>query len=361
MALAHIAVPVTALAGADQVPPPPHVQEADVSTPVVPSPPDRGSAEPPPGAVIGLCTYNRGRKILQTLEALDRQDLLGGRISGLVVVDNRSTDDTASVVDEFARGSVIPTRRIHEPEPGKSAAMRRLFRDTTEPIIVMIDDDCLPDPAWAASLVRRFDHSPACGAVGGRVRIVWVDGSTKLALKYQRTLGEQNLGDQAKLLDDPASFLMGASLAVRRDAVLRSGWMEDATLDCRRGPLLECGEDAELELLIRRAGFEVWYEPASTMGHLIPASRTTSRYLARLRESITRTEATIKFLAHPDPSLAWACSEAARAQRLYLKSLLFDWRPTRRRIRVAERRGKRDGWNALVAKLRTGGATVSRP
>ncbi len=312
-------------------------------------------------AIIGLCTYNRGAKILQTLEALDKQNLLGGRIAGLIVVDNRSSDDTGKIVDEFASRSTIPTRRLYEAEPGKSAAMRRLFREAQEPIIVMIDDDCLPDPEWAAALVKRFDTSPNCGAVGGRVRIVWVDGPTKLALKYQRTLGEQNLGDQAKLLDDPASFLMGASLAVRRDAVFKSGWMEDATLDCRRGPSLECGEDAELELLIRRAGFEVWYEPASTMGHLIPAARTTSKYLAKLRESITRTEATIKWLAHPNPTIEWVTREASRASKLYYKSLWFDWRPTRRRIRVAERRGKRDGWNAMLARLRAANQTPSRP
>lgn len=321
------------------------IQEVSTTAPV-PLPTD-----PPAQAVIGLCTYNRGPKILQTLEALDKQDLLGGRITGLVVIDNRSTDDTGAIVDRFAASSRIPTRRLHEPEPGKSAAMRRLFREVHEPIIVMIDDDCLPDPQWAAALVRRFDQSPACGAVGGKVHIVWVDGPTKLAMKYQRTLGEQNLGSEPLLLSDPASFLMGASLAVRRDAVFASSWMQDATLDCRRGPSLECGEDAELELLIRRAGYQVWYEPASTMGHLIPASRTTSAYLARLRESITRTEATIKWLAHPSPTIEWAQKEAARASRLYLKSLLFDWRPTRRRVRVAERRGKRDGWSALVARM----------
>lgn len=301
--------------------------------------------------VIGLCTYNRGPAIRRTLDALEAQRRTSGLITGLIVVDNRSNDETAAVVDRFAATASLPTRRVYEETPGKSAAMRRLFREAETPIVAMIDDDCLPEPRWAEALLGLMHDVPRCGAAGGPVRIVWEDGPTRIATIYKRSLGDQLLGEQRVKLHAPASFLMGASLAVRLDAVRQSGWMNAATLDCKRGATLECGEDAELQLLMRRAGWEIWYEPGAAMGHLIPQRRTTTAYIARLRESICKSEPTIKWLSHPSPTADWARREAERARRLWLKTLLFDWRPTRRTVRLAERRGRRDGWEELARRV----------
>src|ERR1043165_3621948 len=96
--------------------------------------------------VVGLCTYNRGAKIVPTLEAMARLDRAGGRVTEAVIVDKKSTDDTAKGSDEFiARNTGLPMRRVHEATPGKSAAMVRLFNETNEPLIAMLDDDTLPD------------------------------------------------------------------------------------------------------------------------------------------------------------------------------------------------------------------------
>jgi len=54
------------------------------------------------------------------------------------------------------------------------------------------------------------------------------------------------------------------------------------------------------------------------------------------------------------PDAAYAESQVRKAQRQYLKTLLFDWRPTRRTIRLAERRGRLAGWQALAERLRKG-------
>jgi hypothetical protein len=51
---------------------------------------------------------------------------------------------------------------------------------------------------------------------------------------------------------------------------------------------------------------------------------------------------------------AWAAAERARARKRYLKTLLTDVRPVRRRVRVAERRGRVAGWDQLIAHLGRG-------
>src|SRR5207248_2501965 len=87
------------------------------------------------------------------------------------------------------------------------------------------------------------------------------------------------------------------------------------------------------------------------MGHLIPARRQTPEYLARLRGAISRGEPALKWVAGQVRTVEEARAETARAKRLYLKTLLFDWRPRRRRVRIAERRGRLEGWRELAARL----------
>jgi cellulose synthase/poly-beta-1,6-N-acetylglucosamine synthase-like glycosyltransferase len=308
--------------------------------------------------VIGVCTYNRGPQIVRTLAALDAMDPVdeegSPRLARVVIVNNRSTDDTVKVVERFIanRGGGVPFDLIHEDTPGKTHAMLRLFRDTREPIACVVDDDTVPERGWAKAMLSVFDDQPRAGVVGGPVWNVWESGPTRTALRYRRSLGDQLMGDDRVKLADPMSFLMGASLAIRRRAIEDSGWLGGSLLASRTGTSLECGaEDAEICIRIRRAGWEVWYEPGARMGHLIPARRQTPEYLARLREAICRGEPWVRWVAEGEPGSAWAEPHRRRARLKFFKSFFFDWRPTRRRIRVAERRGRAQGWDALARHL----------
>ena len=312
---------------------------------------------------IGVCTHNRGRAITRTLEtlaALDPATADGETgLKRIVIVNNRSTDETPRAIEEFIAGPGAQAMKrggprfelIHEPTPGKTHAMRRFFREATEPVVSIIDDDTLVDRGWAGAMLALLRDQPRSGAVGGPVANVWESGPTRLARIYHRSLGDQLLGERRLRLDDPGSFLMGASTAYRRRAIIESGWLEGGILECRRGEKIDCGEDAELCLRIRKAGWEVWYEPGAKMGHLIPARRQTAAYLARLRESICRSEPWIRWMAEGEPGPSWAQAQRRRAKRRYLKTLLFDWRPTRRRVRVAERLGRVRGWTELLGHL----------
>jgi GT2 family glycosyltransferase len=314
--------------------------------------------------VIGVCTYNRGREILRTLEAIAAIDRVGAsendcdarpRVTRCVVVNNNSADETAAVIDAFiAENPAFPFERIDELRQGKTFAMQTLFERTHEPIVAMLDDDTIPERGWARGMLAMLDDEPRAGVVGGPVRIVWESGSTRLARIYHRSLGDQLLGSSRVRLDDPKSFMMGASIAVRRDAWRDSGWNEARTLECHRGDVLDCGEDAELIIRIRRAGWQVWYTPDAAIGHIIPARRQTRAYLARLLGSVRRSEPMLEHIARGGFTIEEARERLARAKRLYAKNLLTDLRPMRRSIRLAERRGKVEGWERVIESIERG-------
>lgn len=304
---------------------------------------------------LGICTYNRGERILRTLHTIASMDRVGGRITRCVIIDNRSTDGTSEIIDRFIASNAtdpdaLPMVRIREERPGKPEALRRLFEETTEPLLGVIDDDCLADPAWASEVLRVFDEHPRAALVGGPVAVEWECGPTPIARIYKQSLVDRTLGETERALTGPTEFIVGAAQGMRRQAIHQTGFLLGREMDCRRGERLEAGDDAELCIRARRLGWEIWYTPRARMGHLIPESRQSVAYIARLRESICRSEPWLEWIAGQvdAPRAAWAL---ARARRLYLKTLLFDWRPTRRRVRVAERLGRLRGWQGVSERI----------
>lgn len=314
--------------------------------------------------VIGVCTYNRGERILRTLRTIAEMgrapDERGHpRITRCVIIDNRSSDGTDRIIDDFiATGPALPMVRIREEKPGKPEALRRLFEETDEPLLGVIDDDCLCDPDWAGQILRVFDERPRAALVGGPVSVVWETGPTRIADIYRKSLVDRSLGDTEHMLTGPTDFVVGAAQGMRRSAVVETGFLVSRVMDCRRGQTLEAGDDVELCIRARKLGWEIWYTPEARMGHLIPESRQSVAYIARLRESICRSEPWTQWIAGLVDAER-AALELGRARALRRKTQLFDWRPTRRRVRLAERLGRERGWAGVLERLTSGDGTAA--
>ena len=304
--------------------------------------------------VIGICTFNRGPKLIRTLETLAAMDLCNGRVTRLMVIDNNSTDQTGIVVDAFAATSThLKVARIVETTQGLAAARERLIHATTEPIVAFIDDDCLPDVAWAAAILSSFDRHPRAGMTGGRVSLSWESGPTVLARRCATMLAAQDLGPREFQLVEPEHCLVGAAFAVRRSAVNQSGWLERRSLTDREGNALTSGGDFEMGIRIRRAGWELWYSPEPSVQHLIPPERQTAAYLQRLMRGVSLSKAALKWLAHGEPGVEWAVARARKARRRRVKSMLLEWRPSHRALKLAEHQARCEGWASLVNALQS--------
>lgn len=118
------------------------------------------SDEKRPAAAVIIPHYNDVLRLERCLTALTRGDLHGVDV---VVVDNGSTQSLVELHAAFPS-----VRFLIEPEKGAAAARNRGVCETTAPVLIFIDADCLPAPDWLdmARLVQ-----PRADLIGGRVDV----------------------------------------------------------------------------------------------------------------------------------------------------------------------------------------------
>jgi glycosyltransferase involved in cell wall biosynthesis len=260
------------------------------------------------------CTHNNADMLDRALESVAGQELPAGVRWELLVVANRCTDETPEVVRKWAASGRIPrVRYVSERRLGISFARRRGLRESRGRLIGLVDDDCLLDPDWAAQALRFAEENPRAGSFGGRNELVWEVPPTRVAELYGESLARQDLGPVPRRM--PVSewrMPVGAGMVVRREAIVDSGWIEHGQLRARGPRKLGAGEDTEISLRIRRAGWQVWYSPDLRLRHVIPPERMTLAYLRRLHRGFGRADVFLRALyraPQPHPrfeGIAWA-------------------------------------------------------
>jgi len=235
--------------------------------------------------VVVICTYNHASLLDRALDTVEQQEVDPAVDWSVLVVDNNCTDNTREVVQSrIDSGSIPELSIIQESRQGLAYARHRAVRETCSELIAFVDDDCLLDRVWVQQAVEFFRERPRAGAVGGRVALLWETPPDEVLLRHEHSLAKQDHGDASRQM--PATgvtWLVGASLVVRRSALLATEWLDRMILVGRRGSALTAGEDSEMVLRIRNLGYELWYNPAMRLQHFIPETRMSVDHLCRVR------------------------------------------------------------------------------
>lgn len=185
-----------------------------------------------------------------------------------VVVDDGSADPTAVRRAVGERGVV----RRHEVSAGPGVARNSGWRSTDSELVVFLDADVLPEPAWLDPLLAHFED-PDVGMVAPRVRSRDLQGT--LLERYERERSPLDLGpDEARVVPrGRVSYVPTAAVVCRRAMLEQLGGFDDA---------MRIGEDVDLVWRAIEAGWTVRYEPASVVTH-----RPRRSWSALLRQRVT--------------------------------------------------------------------------
>lgn len=228
-----------------------------------------------PTISVVICTRNRAGSVCEAIESAAAQTAVQPEI---IVVDNGSTDDTATRVARLGLRLVY----LQETAPGLSKARNLGWRAARGELVAFLDDDAIADDGWLAALADAFgsiDPSPAC--VGGRVSPVWE--APRPGWLSDRLLMALTVADwgavRRPITDLTVEWLVGANLAFRRTELERLGGFPE--LLGRRGRSLLSGEEIFLQRRLIREGSVCLYEPRAHVRHRIPAERLRATWFCR--------------------------------------------------------------------------------
>lgn len=166
-----------------------------------------------PEVSILIAVRNDERYLFRTLESLSLLELPWS--AEIVLVDNRSTDTTATLA--AACGLSV----FHEHRPGLSYARQTALERARGRYVLCADSDTLYPPGWAASLVRVLQMQPEVSCVYGSYHFLPQKSYPRWKLLIYRYLGDPIQSFRA--IRHEFTNVMGFSMGYRRLDALRVG------------------------------------------------------------------------------------------------------------------------------------------
>jgi GT2 family glycosyltransferase len=222
-----------------------------------------------------LATYRRPESLAQTLTAMARM-ATADLAWELIVVDSAREEATRRVCQSFS--SRLPLRYFLSSRPGQNAARNRGLKEVTGDLVVLSDDDVLPDRAWLREMYQGAQRWSEHVLFGGRILPQWPGPAP--AYEIEPGFGRWAYGIcNPDLPEGPApSFLpISMNMAIRH-RVFKSGVTFDESIG-PRGKNYAMGSETEFNLRLRRLGYAAVFLPGSVVHNVIRPWQMESSYL----------------------------------------------------------------------------------
>ena len=205
--------------------------------------------------------YNGVKDTCELIETLPLDDAS----IEVIVVDNASKADEATFIAlRFPQVKVIRSTQNLGFAGGNNLGIQTA---QGKYLFFINNDTIIHHPSDIRHLINRLESSPKIGAVCPKICFAWgkhpiqFAGYTPLSSITMRNrsigFGEDDLGQYDKAHPTPSAH--GAAMMVKLEAIEKAGMMPD----CHFLYYVEL----DWSIAIRRAGFDIWYEPTSTIYH----------------------------------------------------------------------------------------------
>jgi glycosyltransferase involved in cell wall biosynthesis len=243
---------------------------------------------------VAICTRNRERLLERSIASVFAQEYPPSLFE-LIIIDNGSTDATASVIDRCLTSAPIRTSRHVERRAGVSVSRNRAAELARFHYIAFLDDDAAATPGW----LKAYDAAVrvhGATVVGGRVEPVIEDGVSVPPWWSQSDIrGLFGLDHARSLGGHPVARIrwplwLGGGNCVYAKAVLQTagGFRTDlGPTDRRRG----MAEDIDLNVRLERAAVPLYYAHDAVIHHLVTADRLSLRAMWQRAYCAGRTDA----------------------------------------------------------------------
>lgn len=179
-------------------------------------------------------TYNQGQFIEQAIESVLAQDLPPSELE-IIVVDDGSTDNTASIVQKF--GPRI--KYLRKQNGGQASALNAAVPQATAPVVAFLDADDWWAPGKVHAILEAFERNPGIATVGHGFFEVKGDASVDGYVVPERVCRLDLAGAEPMCNVLSGRIFLGTSkLAVRREVLQKIGPIPEELVFCADTPIL---------------------------------------------------------------------------------------------------------------------------
>jgi len=259
-----------------------------------------------PDFTVAVRAYNAEQRLPKILDKLRSQIDTEKICWDIVIVDNNSTDNTAKIIQEYqsSQPESCPIKYYFEPRQGASYARQRAMQEARGSLVGFLDDDNFPSPDWVANAHAFGVSHPKAGAYGGVVHGIYDIEPPQNFRRIASCLAIIEWSSKDAFCFNSQDLLKkgllppGAGLVIRKKA-----WEENVNDNLKlKGPVQDSlnvkGEDLEALWYIRKAGWEIWFNPEMRIYHHIPKHRLEKEYLTRLLRGVGLSRHFTRMLRH---------------------------------------------------------------
>jgi glycosyltransferase involved in cell wall biosynthesis len=296
----------------------------------------------PPDISVIIPVHNAASTLVEQLDAVESGAAEAPRYE-IIVVDNRSTDDSARVAREWASTHGVDLRVIdaHE-QPGEPFARNVGLRAARAERVAFCDADDRVTPTWLASMAAALDSADyATGPIDmDTLNPPWIANVRGRAVVTGRSQ-----------MYELVPYAHGCNMGFRRDTLLAIGGFDESYL---------AGCDLDIAVRMWEHGYELEFSDGAGIHYrLRPSLRSTyhqgvfyGRYRTRIRHRLTEAAAMPARDPRNTRRLAWLVkmlpatfvSRSTRARWIWVTGQLVGEARGNREFRtpepVARRRGE---------------------
>ncbi len=228
---------------------------------------------------IIIPTYNRAESLGKTLLSLATAASPPNFEIEVTVVDNNSTDETRSIVEEMAAHfSKIKLEYLFEEKQGRSFALNTGIKNADGELLSAIDDDEEIDKQWFIEVEKTFrerweELDFLSGKILPNLEIeppIWVEPLKVGALCWR------DFGDEEWVYDANSPIISGAH-GIFKTSVFREIGFYNEHIGVKGKGFIGGEDNAFYEQLIRNKKRGI-YNPKLIMYHYVPAYRLDKSY-----------------------------------------------------------------------------------
>lgn len=220
-----------------------------------------------PSLAVIIPAYNEGPMVKNAIYSVLRADYPSDRLE-VVVVDDGSTDDTLSYIEEAANEYPHLVTVVHfKKNRGKRAGLAEGFRRACSEIVITLDSDSVVERGSLLAMVGPF-RNPRVGAVAGKV-VVYnrVQGLIPRMLQVRYVLSFDFL--RAVQSTYGTVYCCPGALSAYRACVVRqvlNRWKNQTFL----GKRCTYGEDRAMTNFILSAGYDAVFQRTGRVRTIVP-------------------------------------------------------------------------------------------